>query len=204
MKRLLLPVFLLLSIANSQAQFPTKTGTYSLNWRYGTVIFPAGDTISCSLRYNQAISNGTLQVKEGDKVLALSAKDVTAFSFYDSIREKHRKFTAMPVSADHPAGQKFFLECIYDDHRFFILNHRTIDVPYDYMNYSRFISKPARISRKYILNVSTGELIPLSKENTLRLMEDRKNEIMAFIQANRIKFKKTADYISVFRYHSSL
>jgi hypothetical protein len=200
---LLLPVLLFLS-ASVLAQLSVKTDTYSLAWNRGMVVFPAGDTVHCNLRYNQAISNGILQVKEGDRIIALTAKDVATFCFYDSTREKERKFSAMPVSTAENADQKFFLEYIYDDERFSILNHRTIGLPYEYMNYSRFVSKPARISRKYILNMRTGEIMPLSKENTLRLMQSRKEEIMSFIEANRIRFKKTADYICVFRYHSSL
>lgn len=204
MKSLLLLAFLFLFFINVQAQSTSRSDTYSLTWSQGMVVFPAGDTVHCTLRYNQQLSNGTLQVMEGDLIIALSARDVASFTFYDSSRQKTRKFSAMPVDKLNDAGQKFFLEYIYHDQQFSILNHRTVDVPYEYMNYSRFVSRPARISRKYILNMTTGELMPLSKENTLRLMEQRKEEIMSFIQDHHIRFKKTADYITVFRYHSSL
>jgi hypothetical protein len=204
MKSLLLPAFLFLFIVNVQAQTTIRPDTYSLAWSHGTVMFPGGDSVRCVLRYNQQMSNGTLQIMDGDDIIALSARDVASFSFYDSIREKTRKFSVMPVDAGNEAGQKYFLEYIYNDQQFSILNHRTVGVPYEYMNYSRFVSKPARISRKYILDMNTGELMPLSKENTLRLMQRRKEEIMSFIQDNHIRFKKTADFISVFRYHSSL
>lgn len=204
MKPLLLAAFLLLFILNVQAQATGRSDAYSLTWSRGIVVFPGGDSILCTLRYNQQLSNGTLQVMDGDQIIALSARDVVSFTFYDSTREKTRKFSAMPVDVENDAGQKFFLEYIYHDQQFSILNHRTVDVPYAYMNYSRFVSKPTRVSKKYILNRSTGELMPLSKENTLRLMERRKEEILSFIEANRIRFKKTADYITVFRYHSSL
>jgi hypothetical protein len=110
----------------------------------------------------------------------------------------------MAVAEEEYSKQKVFLESLYNDKQFIILNHRTMDVPYDYMNYTRLISKPVRISKKYILNTRTGELLPLSKENTLRLLERRKDEITAFIQEHHLRFKKVADFIDVLEYHSSL
>jgi len=204
MKRLLLSVTLFYCICGAVAQkMSNHVESYSLTWHDGEVIFNTGDTIACKVRFNETIAKGVLQIMEDDNIVTVVADDVSSFSFYDMQNDKLRKFTSMPLLNDK-SQQKAFLECVYDDPQFSILKHKTLDVPYEYMNYTRLISKPVRMSKRYILNISTGELLPLSKENTLRLLESRKTEITSFIEENHIRFKKVADYINVFQYHSSL
>lgn len=204
MKRLLLCVAILFPISFSQAQTKAPQDEYSLAWNQGKVIFYTGDTVECMLRYNQTLSVGALQIMKDDNIITLPSKDVLSFSFYDERKGQTRYFSSMAVTEEEYVNQKVFLESLYNDTQFVILNHRTMDVPYDYMNYTRLISKPVRVSKKYILNAKTGELLPLSKENTLKLLESRKNEITAFIQEHHLRFKKVADFIDVLEYHSSL
>jgi hypothetical protein len=178
--------------------------SFVLAWNSGNVIFKSGDTLHCKLRYNHAASVGMLQILENDIAVTLTPADVNAFSFYDEAKQKVRNFSSLPAAEGETSDQPFFMESLYSDQRFSIVNHRTMDVPYGYMNYTRLISKPVKISKKYILDSSTGELLPLSKENALRLMDTKRNEVTGYIQSHRLKFKKTADYIHLFRYHSSL
>lgn len=205
MKQLLFGVvgFLLIVVAHGQIK-PKYTNHYTLAWSKGSVIFNTGDTLHCDLRYHQSISNGTLQVMEGETIITLNANEVTTFSFFDEGKSKMRKFSTLLVSGKEHEHQNVFVERLYDDQQFSILNHKTVDVPYDYMNYSRFISKPVPLSKKYILDVKTGVLWPLSKENVLRLLEKKRTEISSFINQHHIKFKRVSDYIDIFQYHSSL
>lgn len=204
MKRLLLFVALFYCVSAAVAQqMSNHVESYSLTWHDGQVIFNTGDTVACNVRFNETIAKGVLQIMEDDNIVTVVADDVESFSFYDTQNDKLRKFTSMPLVIDN-SQQKAFLERLYDDPQFSILKHKTLDVPYEYMNYTRLISKPVRMSRRYILNISTGELLPLSKENTLRLLASRKTEITSFIQEHHIRFKKVTDYINVFQYHSSL
>jgi hypothetical protein len=177
--------------------------SYSLAWNNGRVIFNTGDTIACKVRFNETIAKGVLQIMENESIVTVTADDVGSFSFYDAQGDKLRKFSTMSLLKDD-SQQKVFLERLYDDQQFSILKHKTLDVPYEYMNYTRLISKPVLMSKRYILNVSTGELLPLSKENALRLLAHRKTEITSFIQEHHIRFKRVADYINVFQYHNSL
>lgn len=203
MKRLILVVNACFLFLVAGAQLNPKVD-YSLTWYKGSVIFHTGDSLSCTLRYNQTLSIGAVQILQDDNVITLSSKDVKSFSFYDEEKGRLRKFSSLIVSDEVPENQKVFLEHLYNDSQFSILNQRTVDVPYDYMNYSRFISKPVRMSKKYILDTRTGAVLPLSKENTLKLLEPRKEEIISFIHERHLKFKRVADYIDVFEYHSSL
>lgn len=205
MKRLLFCVVIPSIISFAQAQTKTLQEDYSLTWNQGKVIFYTGDTVSCKLRYNHTLSVGALQVMKDDNIITLPSRDVLSFSFYDEHKSRMRNFSSMSVSEEESyPNQKVFLESLYNDQQFIILNHRTMDVPYDYMNYTRLISKPVRISKKYILNTQTGELLPLSKENTLKLLQTRREEITAFIQEHHLRFRKVADFIDVFEYNSSL
>jgi hypothetical protein len=203
MKRLLAIISFCFFLIQISAQVK-PVESFVLTWNSGSVIFNSGDTLQCNLRYNHAASIGMLQVLENDVAITLTPADVREFSFYDEAKKRVRKFSSLPAVEGETSDQPFFMENLYSDQRFSIVNHRTMDVPYGYMNYTRLISKPVKVSKKYILDSSTGELLPLSRENALRLMETKRNEITGYIQSHRLKFKKTADYIHLFRYHSSL
>lgn len=177
---------------------------FILTWTDGKILFQTGDSIQCKLRYNQAASSGVLQVLENDITVTLSPTDVSSFSFFDKSKERIRTFSSMPVNDKGENQQFYFMEKLYANNRFAILNYRTMDVPVSYMNYTRLISKPVRMNKKFILDNSTGKMIPLSKENVLRLMENKRNEVIGYIENRHLKFKKTADFIHLFEYHRSL
>lgn len=205
MKRLLFVTITCLSFLSTFAQFKTQTKLeYSPTWHDGEIIFNTGDTLQCKLRYNQWLSVGTLQVLENNNVITLPSKDVKDFSFFDGERSRWRRFSSMEMNEEDAVSGKVFVEHLYHDKQFSILNFRTVDVPYDYMNYTRLISKPVRISKKYILDSRTGELLPLSKENTLKLLQSKKQEIVSFIQQQHLRFKRITDYINVLEFHNSL
>jgi hypothetical protein len=204
MKRLF--IFSLISVLIIQVHAQIKSGNpgnYSSNWSEGIIVFASGDSLPCYLRYNQEVAHGLLQVLDGDNAVTLSVQDVKAFSFHDSQKNIVRNFFTLPVLPDQ-SRPECFVECLYNDNMFSIVNHKTIGLPYDYMNYSRFISKPSRISKKYIVKIATGEIFPLSKEHVLQIMGKRKSEVNSFIDRYNIKFRKVADYIFVFQYHASL
>jgi hypothetical protein len=204
MKRLLYgAVWLLFFPALSFAQFKSNNaGSYSDLWNPGYVVFHTGDTVHCQLRFNPLVSEGLLQAKHGDEALTLMARDVRHFLFFDSLRNDVRSFYSMPVADE--SRRYSFLECLYRDHKFSILLQRKFDVVFDYMNFSRFISKVSSVHRPFILNQSTGELVPLSKAFALRLLQHRREEVDAYIEARDLKFKHVVDYIEVFQYHSTL
>jgi hypothetical protein len=202
MKRLLVVlVIYCLCLAPTFAQ--VKSGeNFDLAWKPGEVIFTSGDTVHCNLRFNHSASIGMLQVLENDIAVTLSPADVKTFSFYDVAKTRERNFSSLPALESE--DQFYFMESLYSDERFSIVNHRTMDVPYGYMNYTRLISKPVKMSKKYIVDSTTGKLFPLSRENALRLLDAKQNELASYIQNHRLKFKRTADYIHLFQYHSSL
>jgi hypothetical protein len=206
MKTLLISLALYCCLfAELNAQLKTiNPQNYPSDWHEGSVVFNTGDTVACRLRYNQSIPDGILQIREAETTLTLPVNDVRSFFFYDSRRQQTRKFYSVAFKDSGELKRDYFMECLYNDDRFSILKHKTIGVNYDFMNYSRFISRHSRMIRQYILNRDTGELLPMSRENVLKLMDKRRDNVMSFIENNHIKFKSVNEYIDVFEYHRSL
>ncbi|MFZ6014177.1 MAG: hypothetical protein ACOYXT_27795 [Bacteroidota bacterium] len=186
--------------AQKRSLYPTWT---PMPWTEGRVIMANNDTIYCLLRYEQIIPEGTLQIVDGDHAFTLKPEDVKSFYFFDPAQGRERLFYTLPTSSGTGQEKPHFLECLYDDQILSILSHKTMGFAYDYMEFSPFKRKTP-VNKRYLLDVHTGNLLPLSRENALRFLVDRKAEIEAFIRKNGLKFKKVSDYISVFEYHSSL
>lgn len=199
MKQILFFAFFALTMSLSAQSITSEK--FSLEWTIGKVVFKTGDTLQCKLRFNQTGDKSVLQVTEAGHTLVLPTRDVRQFSFFDAKRSRDRIFTTF----QHPgfSGQEFYMEKIYVDSRFSILNHKTMEVPAE-LNFSRFVGKPVKIHKKYLLNESTGQLLPLSRESLFQLLEPKKTEILSYVKSNHIRFKRISDFIHVFEYHNSL
>jgi hypothetical protein len=204
MKRLLFTSLLLSVIVVLHAQHRSRTTKNLPNWTKGTIVMQSGDTVRCDLRYNRMTPEGLLQVRENENVFTLTAKEVKAFSYFDEKKNATRNFYAFTILPDPTEpSREFFLESIYSDTNFFILNHRTIGYPHDYMEYTPF-KRQGPINKQYILEVRSGKVVPMSKENTLMLLSAHETEIQSYIESHRVKFKTVSDFINVFEYNRSL
>lgn len=203
MKRLLLTITFLFVVFGMSGQTASNSvASFSAEWHRGKVIFATGDTLSCDVRFNNALPVGILQIRSSGTILTIEPEDVKSFTWYDEDKERTRKFFSLLVTTEELSSHRAFMESLYDDREVSIVNHKTLGLPYEYMNYTRFISKPSRVNRKYLLDFSTGQLLPMSRENALKLVGDR-NEVISFIQSRRIRFKSLEDYIDVFEFKSS-
>ncbi len=200
MKRFVLGIAAVVFIHFCQAQ----SRTFNTDWNDGAVVFTTNDTVTCQLRYNHTIPVGILQVKKGDLAITVAPEDVKSFQFYDAHRDRTRRFLALKVDGHDDVPAVAFMECLYFGARVSILNHKTVGLPRDYMSYTWFVSKPARLNRRYIFDRETGELLPMSRQNALRLLDDHQAEVSAYVDNQRIRFKSVSDYISVFEFHKSL
>jgi hypothetical protein len=199
MKRLLLPIALV--FASSVLAQNITSEKFSLDWTSGQIIFKTGDTLYCSLRFNQTGDKPILQLTDNAQTVTVPIRDVTQFSFFDSKKDRNRIFSSF--KNPDVAGHEFYMEKIYADRNFSILNHKTMEVPAE-LNFSRFVGKPIKTYKKYLLNESTGELLPLSRESLLELLEPKKLEILSYVKSRNIRFKRISDFINVFEYHNSL
>ena len=171
-------------------------------WTQGVVVLETDDTVACTLRYNQMVPEGLLQVLDGENVLTLSVKDVKSFYFFDSIRNRHRKFFTLTLPLDGQVERETFLEYVYGNDKVSILNHKTMGLTHAYMEFTPF-KQPVPVSRLYLLDLRSGELLPISEDNALSLL-DNKREVSNFIHANSIRFRRVSDYVKIFEYEQSL
>ncbi len=174
---------------------------YFPDWTQGVVVLETGDTVACTLRYNQMVSEGLLQVIDGQNILTLSVKDVKGFFFYDATRKRHRQFYTLMVPLNTNVRREMFLEYIYSNERVSILNHKTMDLAHSYMEVNPF-KQLVPVNKQYLLNFETGDLTPLSQKSALSLLQSKPRSLR-YIRENDIRFKKLSDYIRVFEYDSS-
>lgn len=180
---------------------PTSVHLYP-EWTKGLVVLETNDTVTCKLRYNQLVPEGLLQVLDGEKILTLSVKDVKCFFFYDAKKERYRKFYTLSIPMNGEVKREMFLEYIYGNEKVSILNHKTMGLAHGYMEYTPF-KQPIPLNKQYLLNCKTGELLPISEENAMSLLEER-HKVTTFIENHHIRFRKISDYVKVFEYDRSL
>lgn len=198
MKRLLLPT-LLISFSSLFAQQTSEK--FLLEWTNGIVIFTTGDTLQCEMRFNQAGAHPILQIRNQGHTLTLPTRDVKQFTFFDTTKNRARTFSSFANS--EKVNQTCYMERIYGDAHFSILNRKTIETPNE-LDFIRFAMKPARTYKRYLFSESTGELLPMSKENLFQLLETKKSEIESYVRTNGIRFRRISDFIKVFEYHNTL
>ncbi|HEY9488859.1 MAG TPA: hypothetical protein VIQ51_11025, partial [Chryseosolibacter sp.] len=154
------------------------------DWTPGLVVLETNDTVQCLLRYNQIVPEGLLQVLDGENILTLSVKDVKCFFFFDSKKERYRKFFTLSVPLNGQVNREMFLEYLYGNDKVSILNHKTMGLAHGYMEHTPF-KQPMPINRQYLFDSRTGTLLPISEENALSLIGDNQ-KVSAFIESNGI------------------
>lgn len=171
------------------------------DWTHGLVVLETNDTVACELRFNQMVPEGLLQVLDGGNILTLSVRDVKCFFFFDPVKDRYRKFFTLTVPIGGEVPRETFLEYVYGNERVSILNHKTMGLPYSYMEFTPF-KQPVPLNRQYLLNCKTGALLPLSEENAFTLLE-KKEEVSRFVAKNDLRFRKLSDYVKIFEYDQS-
>lgn len=192
------------SLSTFAQEFTSYPIDFKHHWNKGQIIFNSGDTLACQLRFNRTSLDNVVHVLEGEEIIAVVAADIQSFSFFDTEKHRERNFVKMSLPALRADSQDFLVEKIYDDGRFAIITQRTYEMPYQNLQLIRFLGKPVPVYKKYIQDNESGQLLPLNRENTMRLMDAKRSEVSTFIQDKHIRFKKVSDFINVFEYHSSL
>ncbi len=172
------------------------------DWTTGMVVLETNDTVVCKIRYNQMVPEGLLQVQEDNTILTLSVKDVKCFLFYDAKKKRYRKFFTLSIPMDGGPTRETFLEYVYGNDHVSILNHKTMGLAHDYLEYTPFKQR-IPLNKQYLLDSRTGRILPISEENAISLI-DEKQKVEGFIESNDIRFRKLSDYVKVFEYAQSL
>ena len=202
MASLFFSLFVSASLMNTPpSNNPNNPIVFYPDWTPGLVVLETNDTVACTLRYNQMVPEGLLQVLDGENILTLSVKDVKCFFFFDHKKNRYRKFFTLSVPLNGYIRREMFLEYVYGNDRVSILNHKTMGLAHAYMEFTPF-KQPTPVSKQYLLDCHTGELLPISEENAMSLLEE-KNNVTGFIESHDIRFRKLSDYVKVFEYDRS-
>jgi hypothetical protein len=192
-------IIFFLIIINSNWVFGEKPK----QWYQGTVVFHSGDTLKCKLRFTRMVSEGLLQVLDEDHVEVLTVKDVKTFSYFDSKQSKVRTFFTLPLMPElSTRAHEVFIEHLYSTHNFSILNYKCLGYP------EKLAAMPFRkkkvLNKQYLFDNNTGEILPMSKQNILLLMQDKKTNVVTYLNSNHIKLKSVSEFIQLLDYHQSL
>jgi hypothetical protein len=205
MKHLAASLLFFAIITNAYCQdYTSYPINFTHHWNEGKIVFHSGDTLSCQLRFNRTSLDNVIHVLDGDQIISVIAADVHSFSFFDIEKQRERNFISMTLPALRADSQQFLVEKIYDDGKFSILTQRTFEMPFQSLQLIRFLGKPVPVYKKFVRDNESGQLLPLNKENTMKLLEARKSEVSTFIHERHIRFKRISDFINVFEYHNSL
>lgn len=201
------PLFFSFMLSASVLQITPQTNPsapihFYPDWTTGFIVLETDDTVACKLRYNQLVPEGLLQVLDGETILTLSVKDVKSFFFFDPKKDRQRRFYTLSIPINGYVKREMFLEYIYGNENVSILNHKTMGLARVYMEYTPF-KQPIPLNRQYLLDCRTGEVLPISEENAMSLLEE-KQKVAAFIDNHHIRFRKISDYVKVFEYDRSL
>lgn len=200
-------------ILNAQVR-PSKLSSNLESNYFGTIVFEDDSEMSCNFSYNPSVSEGLLFVKTDSTSNAYGVTTVKSFSFFDDGMEIRRYFYALPVKErERGVLRKYFIELIHTANKISILGRNTVMVKVYRNRYNAFGATADARSKAfykdyttYLLDHRDNTLYTLSKSEILRMIDDKKTEVLDFIKQKRLRLeaKKIEDYIAIVDYYSAL
>lgn len=175
-----------------------------VRWFKGSVVFHSGDTLECKLKFTRKVTEGLIQVMRDDRVEILTVKNLQSFSYFDETRNQVRTYYNLSLIPELSTRKhEIFIELLYGTKTFSLLNHKTLGYSDKTIQINPFRKKVV-INKMYLFDKINGVVVPLSRENILLLMEEKKTAVLSFIETNSLKLKRVDDYISLLDYHQNL
>src|SRR5258706_11416513 len=195
----------------------------------GTIILVDGQEVNCAFTYNPFLRGGMLIVKTDSITNVYPPEKIQSFSFFDYEANTLRRFYSLPSNA----GQKnlHFFELVYQSSKISILgslnvknksgsvNSNLYPMLLGFPGFIRYQSKlkagdpsPASGTRVksdpklHLYDHRDGSISDLSKNQLLRLTQDKKEEVLTFIKQNRLSLssKDLDEYIYLIGYYAKL
>jgi hypothetical protein len=173
----------------------------------GTLHFYDDTELTCQFTLNTLHAEGVLLVKTDSTTNLLGVNEVKAFSFYDDDLGRRRHFYALPVK--QPNYRKYFFELIHETQEISVLSRNSFSAS---NIYSRNRYKPGQKTNNpkvkkaalyYLLDHRDNEIYDMSKDEILRMTQDRKEEMTAFLNDRKFLFT-VEDFISIVDYYCSI
>jgi len=202
MKRLLILSLVLIPLLLLSKNSPVEFFNIS-DWHEGYVVTHSNDTINCFLQFTRKVSEGLIQIIDGNQVKVLTVKDVRFFSYFDKKKNTYRKFYAMNFRPNLSTREhEIFVEFIHGNDRVWLLNHKTMG--FDTRWHLNPFRKKSIVNNRYLFDQVTGNIMPMSKENVLKMMGSQKEEMLDYIQTKGMRLRNIDDYIALLDYHQTL
>jgi len=172
-------------------------------WHEGKVVLETNDTLKGLVKYD--IQNDLLQVKVRNKLESLTARKVLTFEIFDTTVKRYRQFYSLPYSPNNTYKTPVFFELLCEGKITLLakekLEYRTVNSPFFYGNYSRLVL----VNIFYLLK-QNGVIQEFQgkKNDWLKVMETRENEVREFSKVNRLDFDEKYDLTRIIDYYNSL
>lgn len=185
-------------------------------WIEGKVTFKNGETQYCVLNYDATVSEGLLQIRENQKILTYSVKEVESFSFFDDYVGHWRRFYAFPLYLVRGGVTRdFFMELVYHGAQWSILRKKERWVgSYTYQMLSPesyFVRRPVKKLKYaryyeicYLLDMKTGKIEELTRDLLLASTQDQQTAIKDYIKEHRLRFHTVEDFVYLLEYYHQL
>ena len=185
-------------------------------WIEGKVTFKNGETQYGVLNYDATVSEGLLQVKNSQRILTYTVKDVESFSFFDDHTEQWRRFYAFPLYlVQGGVVRDFFMEVVYRGKQWSILRKKERwagSLAYQKLSPESYVLQRPKAKLKYaryheicyLLNMETGEIEEMTKELFLTSLSSQAQKLKDYRKETRLRLHTIEDYITLLDYYHQL
>jgi hypothetical protein len=196
MKKLLLPVLLLIAVVVNGQQFSFEF------WHNGYIVLEGGDTLKGLVKYN--LQTDLVQLQANNKVETYTARKVVFFEIFDAVVKDYRHFFSLPYAANTGYRAPVFFELLSEGKMTLLtrelLEYKTYSSFYYYGSYTRLV-----LVNKYFLLEENGEIKEFQgkKNDWIYAMGNHGEDVQKFAKSNRLDFDNKRDLSRIVEYYNS-
>jgi len=190
--------FIVLFQIQSNAQvFPSEL------WHEGKLVLVSEDTLQGKLKYD--LPKGIVQIDLNEKVYTYSAKNIFYFELYDITSEHYREFYVLPYGVASSYKTPVIFEVLIEGNISLLSQEyvgvKNIQNPYSYGNYSKEV-----LVYDYFFLDKNGNITKYTqkKKDLLTALAKRKNQVVEYMKANRLRHDKRNDLVRIIAFYNAL
>lgn len=196
MKGFFFTIAWLLSIGLFAQTFPFEL------WHDGKVVLESGDTIRGAIKYDL---QDLLQVKHQGKLESFTSRKVVFFEIFDQSYKRYRQFYSLPYSISGGYKTPVFFESLSEGKITLLarekVEYRNYSSPFFYGGYS---SRLVLVNLYFLLKENGKiEQFTARRNDWYDLMDNKQNDIHAFVKENNLDFDRKYDLKRIVDYYNS-
>lgn len=199
MRRILLwCVVLLASVAASAQQWSFEY------WHDGKAVLESGDTLKGKIKYE--IDKDLIQVDVRGSLQSLTSRKVIYYEIFDAVSGRYRQFYSIPFSMMGSYKTPSFFELLSEGKLTLIAKEALENRSYNTGYYAYGSINRLVLVDKYFVLDEKGNVDSFSgkKDDLLKLMENRDDEIKRFIRTSNVNMDRKSDVVRTFAYYNAL